>query len=504
MPEHEAEADDHVLTSALLTALGVVDEPAQRDELCRELEWFAHPRVQAATARATPVDTLVEFLATTRLALPAARSRALRTGLAEVVDSGRSAVTSPRDVVIRLVREVFGAPAGQLADKLTQLISRSGQSGCGLDSTTVRRLYAEASDLCDVWVLALSGGLVTSVDAQGTADELYATEAAVRAVFDPDDPAGLGRRRLDLVDLVRQLTELVALDRWGLLPERDWPSATAPALGWPAVLAQAQYRLRQISASGPPPRIEHGTGKDRTPSGDRRHGLALHLLAAFDASQNASRDGSHALAGPTPEQREAGRQRIQRSLHPAMPWATRLQVADLAWSLRRTPELMADYGLGDTDGAEQAAADLPALLSDLRPGWFAVGPDHLPLNSWELRELFPELCRLLAVRREQVSDADLGAYWDSNDPSILPELVAGAYLASCAAPGRFAAALSGELAAFGLLFAEDAATDAALALLGEQPRQAEPGTPWWDDLTWQAWLRGAAAEVMRQARPRSR
>lgn len=484
--------DDAGLPSAFLAGLGAADQGDARERLQQELEWFAHPRVRVASARCEPVDTLVEFLATTQLALPAEPHRAFRAAVAEADSAARSA-TSPRDSVVALVEELFGAAPDGLADQLARLIAHCARTERALDSRTVRRLYAEASNLCDVWVLALNEGLVSFADPVGTADEIQATEGAVLASFDPADPAAVGRCRIELVNHVSQLSELVALDRWGLLPVRDWPAPDAPSLGWPAFLAQAQYRLRQIAGVGPQARVKRGSG-GREPRGGGRHGEALHLLAAFDAV-----GGGDGLLGLTAEQHEEGRQRIQRSRFDALPLAAGLQAADLAWSLRRTPELMTVHGLGPADAAERTAALLPALLGGLRPGGSAVGPDRLPLNAWELRELFPELRRLLAVHREQLAHGDLSAYWESEDASLLPVLAADAYLRSRGRSARAAAEATGELAAFTVLFADDAATDAALALFGEEPRGREADPPWWDDLSRRGWLRGATAELMRQA-----
>ncbi|WP_165845415.1 hypothetical protein [Streptacidiphilus pinicola] len=360
-----------------------------------------------------PLDTLVEFLAATRLALPPEPLRVFRAELtAPTTSSG-----APRERVIARVRELLGAPAAVLAEQLDRLISRCGQAQRPLDSATVRRLYAEASDLCDVWVLALHEGLVTDVSPVGTADELYATEGAVLSAFDPADPTDIAGRRLALADCVGQLTELVALDRWGLLPRRDWPSAEVPSLGWPAVLAQAQYRLRQIGAVGAPAEVADGAGRRAAPVGDRRHAGALHLLAALDRT-----------TGLTPKDLEAGHQRIRRSLRAVMPWATGLQGADLAWALRRRPELMTDYGLGPREAVEETAALLPGLVDCLRYAGPGPGPDRLPLSGWELRELFPELGRLLALYRDGLAHGDLGEYRESQNPELLPALVAEAYV----------------------------------------------------------------------------
>ncbi|SEM50825.1 hypothetical protein [Streptacidiphilus jiangxiensis] len=449
---------------AFLRALGVEPDDGQVRLLCRELEWFAHPRVRTAAARGEPEDTLVEFLATTELALPVAARQGLESFCAELADPA-AALRSPRGWALDRVGEWFGVPAAAPARQLEDLIASCGRSDRPLDSRTVRRLYVEASELCDLWVLAVQEGLVSFPEPVGTADEVLATESAVLGFFDPADPVDISLRRLELADLVRQLTELLALDRWRLLPWRDWPSDEVPSLGWPALLAQAQYRLRQIASAGAPARVEADT--EPTPGGGRRHGHARHLLDAFGG-------------GPA----ESGRRRVRRSLLVAMPWASRLQVLDL----------------GDpvATGVQKEVAALSLHLLDLRkPVERAPGPDQLPLSAWELRELFPELHLLLATCRDLLAHGGAGPYREYDDPTVLPALVADAHLASRGGSGRVAAALAGELAAFSLLFPGNDATDRALGLLGHEPRDAERGRPWWDDLTWYAWLRYAAAAVMR-------
>jgi hypothetical protein len=488
-----AEPDGADAGSAFLRALGVKPDRTQGERLQQELEWFAHARVRAVAARTEPVDMLVEFLATTQVALPVDAARTFRAELASAVEAHSDVRRSPLSLVVDRLQELFGAPATMLAEQLDLLVCRCAREPRPLDSVTVRRLYAEASDLCDVWSLALREGLVTDLEPAGTADELYATEGAVLGLFDPADPGDIAERRLDLAELVRQLTELLTLDRWGLLPRR-WLWDETPSLGWPAMFAQAQYRLRQIATVGPPARVQAGeTGRE--PGVDGRHGEALHLLAALGAATTRP----PAATAPVPEEREAGHQRVRRSLHAVMPWATRLQGADLAWALRWQPELMTAYGLGPADAAEETAALLPGLLACLRYAGPGPGPDTLPLNAWEMRERFPELCRLLTLYHEQIERGDVAEYRESQNPDVLPALVAEVYLQTCGASGRYAAALSGELAAFGLLFSGDEAADRALRVLGEQPRDHEPGHPWWDDLSWHAWLRATAAEVMRHA-----
>ncbi|MEZ0094816.1 hypothetical protein [Streptacidiphilus sp. EB129] len=513
--EGRAAAGDGSARSAFLAALGVDAGREQVDILQQELEWFAHPRARVAARRQEPVDTLVEFLATTRLAVPGGAAQGFRSRLADAIRAATEPGLdrSPRETVIACVPDLFGHAPETLAARLEALVTLCGSEQRPLDSRTLRRLYAEASDLCDVWVLALREGLNTASDPVGMADELYATEGAVLSVFEPADA---GVRRLELADLVRQLTELVALDRWGLLPRRDWPSAELPSLGWPSVLIQAQYRLRQVAAAGPsaavesaapesaalePAALESATAADGSGGppaaaglqGDRRYGQARHLLAAYGADERRS--------APTRGRPGIGDQRIRRSHREVMFWATRLQLADLAWALRRQPEPMAAYRLGRDDDAEATADTLVVLLSDPPSVQPVPGPDRLPLDSWELRELFPELCRLLGLYRVLLTQPEGDPYREANDPSVLPDLAAAAYVDSCGGSGRVAAELSAEIAAFDLLFTGDAEADRAVALLGEQPRGADPQVPWWDDLTWRAWLRDAAADVLWRARP---
>ncbi|MDH6117882.1 hypothetical protein ABH930_005261 [Kitasatospora sp. GAS204A] len=505
--EGTLDQDGRTLRSAFLAALGVDVDPAQEEILRRELEVLSHPRARVAAARQEPQDTLVQFLATTLLAVPEDAVQAFRARLAQATDPqaapGPEPDRSPRDALLSCVTRLFGHPAQALAAQLDLLITECGHDGRALDSWTVRRLYAEAGDLCDVWALALADHLCEGFSRTSTSDEVFATEVAVLGRFDPSDA---GERRIDMADLVRQLTELVALDQWRLLPRDHWPNAQLPSLGWPAVLVQAQYRLRQLAAAGPSATVAEGTG-DAPPVPveriDRRHGQARHLLAAYGADERY---------GLTFDQPSIGHQRIRRSHHEPMPQATAVQLADLAWALRRQPELMRVYGLGPPDAANETAAALTVLLrcrqagvhrqgADL-PAWWTEpvpGPGQLPLDSWELREHFPELRRLLALYRDLMTRGAVGGYWETHDPATLVHLVSVAYLDSCGASGRVAAELSAEIASLCLLFTGDEQVDRAVALLGEQPRES-PAVPWWDDLTWHAWLREVGADVMWHAR----
>ncbi|MGF1427238.1 hypothetical protein [Kitasatospora sp. LaBMicrA B282] len=479
--------------SGFLAALGVAGTPEQDELLQRELELLADPRARAAARRQEPLDTLVGFLAGTGLAVPPAVLGRFRVQLAAATrqDTAPDAAAdrSPREAVHRCLTGLFGRPAESLAAQLELLIADCGADGRVLHHWTVRTRYAEAYDLCQVWALALDEPLNLDLEPAATVDEVYATEAALAAKFGSeavDGRAGIDGpdgQRVAVADLVGELTELVLLDRWALVDWRHW-TTESPSLGWPAVLVQAQYRLRQLASATLP---SSGTTRpvEPTPPVDPtagRHGQAHHLLAA------------HA----------PDRQHIRRSHQDPTPDATRLQLADLAWAVRRRAAAPGSPAAParTADRLAELLRHHPTMLppppgTDRAPWPGPVpGPDRLPFTAWELRERFPGLRCLLGHHRELLRRGPLEEYHTTHLPELLVRQACAAHLRSSgAAPGRAAAALAGELAALAVLFTGDAQLDQAVALLGEPPRDADPQVPWWDLLGWPAWLRAAVAEL---------
>ncbi len=475
--------------SGFLAALGLDCGPGQEAVLRQELECLAHPWARIAAARQEPVDTLVHFLAGTGIARVAGPLQAFRAGLAEQTGRRPEAAEpdrSPRDTVLASVPELFGEPAETLAARLERLVEGCGREARPLDSSTVSRLYQEADDLCRVWTLALDEDLVHTSASDRTAehDELYATEAALLGRFASPCPP---EDRLELAELVRQTTELIVLDRRGLAAFSFAPHYL-PSLGWPVVLVQLQFRLRQLAAAAGAAGVllEPDPGEPWPPvdGRSRRYGQALHLLAAL-------RDPAPQDEGGT----RAGLQRIRRSPEEPMAYATSLQLADLAHALRHRPELAAELGLGPAAGAEAVVADLTALLRD-REVWQPVpDPVRLPLSAWELRERFPGIRRLLRRYRDIMSRRAYGDYAYSHTADSLVAAVCAAHVEGDVRSGRSIASLCGEIAALSALFTGDEQVDRAVLLLGEGPRGADPGVPWWDGLSWHSWLRAAAAAL---------
>lgn len=477
-----------------LAALGADGGPAQEELLRQELDCLAHPRARVAAARQEPVDTLVQFLADTRLAVPGGALEAFRTRLAEQTGRGSEGYSesrsedveqdaSPRDTVLAAVTALFGEPAEALAAWLELLVEHRGHDGRRLDGSVVGRLYREAGELCQVWTLALDEDLghTGASDRTVAYDEVYATEGAVLGRFSSPCPP---EERLELADLVRQTTELIVLDRCGLAVFPFGPHH-CPSLGWPTVLAQFQYRLRQLAAGAGAVGVlleAEPDGPERPVDGSsRRYGQALHLLAA---GRGAPPDDEGATG--------TGLQRIRRSPDELMGYPTSLQLADLAHALRRRPELTAELGLGPAAAAEAVAAELTLLLRGRGSRWPVPDPARLPLSAWELRERFPGVDRLLRCYRDVMSRKAYGSYAYSRTPDSLVSAVCAAWVEGEAGPGRSIAALCGEIAALSTLFTGDDQVDRAIALLGAGPRDVDV---YWDQLSWHSWLRAAAAEL---------
>ncbi len=499
--------------SHFLKALGLDAGSAQEAVLRQELECLAHPWARVAAARQEPVDTLVQFLASTRLAgtepastelvgtelvgtEPAGTAGPLQVFRARLAaETGRGPEhagrdRSPRNAVLAAVPELFGETAATLAGRLEQLVEDCDRDGRPLRGATVSRLYREAEDLCRVWSLALDEELVhTGASGRTSAsDELYATEGAVLGRFSSPCPP---EERLELAELVRQTTELIVLDRCGLAV---FPFGThhLPSLGWPVVLAQFQYRLRQLAAAAGAAGVLLDPDPVHPPlpvdGRNRRYGQALHLLAALRGAAPEGGDGTR-----------TGLQRIRRSSDQLTEHATSLQLADLAHTLRQRPELTVELGLGPPAAADAVAADLTALLRD-REAWQPVpDPVRLPLSAWELRERFPGTVRLLRCYRDVMSRRAYGDYLDAHTAESLVSAVCAARFEGDTGSARSIASLCGEIAALSALFTDDEQVDRAIDLLGEGPRGADPDVFWWDELDWHSWLRAAAAELTRQA-----
>lgn len=169
--------------AAFLDVLRVPVDGTQTQPLRQELDWFAHPRVRTAAARSEHVDTLVEFLATTRLALPADTAESFRAEPGVVADR------SPRDAVLDRVGELRGTPALGLADLLDRLIRDAARSPRPHDSSALRRHYEEACAFAEVWVLALGDGLGQSIEPMGMLTRLSGCSPSARATR---SPAGRG------------------------------------------------------------------------------------------------------------------------------------------------------------------------------------------------------------------------------------------------------------------------------------------------------------------------
>ncbi|QMU76445.1 hypothetical protein GXW83_12545 [Streptacidiphilus sp. PB12-B1b] len=234
--------------SAFLAALGVPDDSRQRALLQIRLEVLAHSRARATADGYGPVDVLVEFLCGAAVTAASEPLRAFRSWfLGALCRAGAGSGQSPRDTALQQVRQLFGRPAQELAEQLDQLLQECAESGAPLDSRAVRELCPEAAQLAEEWAFALD----EDVERPGGAprahqqDEGYATEAVVLGAAPPGAP---GAERLAVGGLVRESAELLALDRRGLVPWSDW-NGRAPSLGWPVVLAQVQYRLRQDAVS---------------------------------------------------------------------------------------------------------------------------------------------------------------------------------------------------------------------------------------------------------------
>ncbi len=479
--------------AAFLAALGPDGAPdlagaASLDSLLlQELDELAHPRARAAARGQQPVDTLVQFLVSAgRISQRIYRLGELSTWLVRFPTSPGTG-QSPRTAVVQQIETVLGRPAQELAGLLGQLIEEAVHSTRAIDYAATKSLYFETHQLAGLWDLALDEEMSHSPSRprSGQADELYAVEAATWTLTDASEPFA---ERLDTAERIRELAELLSLDRWGLVDWRHWGNRL-PSLGWPATLAQALYRLRRLTpptgegeslltpVAAPP--MEHGD----------RFGRALHLLDAYQGD----------LSSLTADQPGVGLTRMRRSGNAGM-YLTTLQILDLLHELDTHP-----------------AADLPAdrhrealvLLRDhlvplfdtaaQRPAWLSTPtPDaaELPLNSWEMRERFPETLELLRLHHEAVAR---GEYGGNRDQYELIGKVCETYVELRGRSGRHLSALVAEIAAAGALFPTDEQLDRALGHLGASPRDEDPALPWWDELTWGSWLREVSADLMHRA-----
>lgn len=446
--------------------------------LCQDLDVFAHPRARAAARRQQPVDTLIEFLAGSALSQRVDRLREFGDWLRSLLIQGQEADgVSPRTAVIQRIESLLGRPAQGLAEELEYLIEETSRSTRTVDSMATTRLYFSAHDLCESWALALDDeyGSQQTHPRSAQADELFATEAVIEARVSPSEPFA---DYFEAADLIQDLTELLALEACGLINLWGW-NQRSPALGWPATFAQIHYRLRQlmlVALDGAGSLVE---GAAREPAGSPGH--VPYLLDAYAGD----------LGGLTVDQPGAGFARIRRSC----------SVGTI--ELLHVLEALHDPATQDRE-ALAVLRDCLRVLIGYRDGvslprWWSTRQldlGKLPLNSWELRELFPELVQLLSLYGEAVRR---GGWGEAHDPVELVQIVCDAYLELRGQSGRYLSALVAEISAICALFPSDERLDQALELLGIGERTDDPETPWWDQLTWHAWLRQASGYLMLQA-----
>lgn len=470
--------------SAFLAALGAGEDSRQLALLARDLEVLAHPRTRAAGQGYGPVDTLVEFLATTGLVACSEPVRGFQSWFRSLVWAADGALQqSPRGTALGRVEELFGCPADDLAARLDLLLREYPQDRGRLDSRAVRQLYTEVSQLCEDWAFALDEDVERpdGVPRSHQQDELYATEAAVSGAVSPSVPYA---ERLTVSDLVRETTELLALDRQSLVSWAAW-NERSPALGWPVLLAQVQYRLCRLAVTtgdGESALVEAAASNPSVPEPGGRFGRARQLLDAYDG----------ALAALTVDSPGTGFQRIRRSGRLGMAHADLLQLTDLL------------HALPPDDDRAEALAVLRRCLAVLTypqqgplPQWWSTrAPDaaELPLSTWEMRARFPELTELLRLYRAVVDEQ---SYGEDQDPDTLIRLVCDRYTEVRHSSALHIAVLVGEIAGLCSLFTGDEQVDRALRHLGAEPRRLD--APWWDELTWHSWLRSASASLSASA-----